>query len=222
MLTLRIFLPPRFEACKALGLMPTAEAPSPRPAPAATAKAHERTRHGRRPIAGTTCRATASVQPPEGSGQRSAGNRNRLKTSIVQKTSRGGTPWRRGSRRRPAWKVRSRTCGAVPRPKAPSPWRSSATRHCLKTGPRPCVPCKPRWSRPPWSGSWRRTRCCPAWGSSLGLAAAHAVHNGLTAAPGTHDYFHGEKVAYGLLVQLVLEGQSRTVLQQRAATSPPK
>ena len=49
---------------------------------------------------------------------------------------------------------------------------------------------------------------------SSGLAAAHAVHNGLTAAPGTHDYFHGEKVAYGLLVQLVLEGQSRTVLQQ--------
>src|SRR5262249_56979810 len=40
---------------------------------------------------------------------------------------------------------------------------------------------------------------------SSGLAAAHAVHNGLTAAPATHDYFHGEKVAYGLLVQLVLE-----------------
>jgi glycerol dehydrogenase len=49
---------------------------------------------------------------------------------------------------------------------------------------------------------------------SSGLAAAHAVHNGLTAAPGTHDSFHGEKVAYGLLVQLVLEGQPRTVLEQ--------
>jgi glycerol dehydrogenase len=49
---------------------------------------------------------------------------------------------------------------------------------------------------------------------SSGLAAAHAVHNGLTAAPGTHTFFHGEKVAYGLLVQLVLEGQSRTVLEQ--------
>jgi glycerol dehydrogenase len=48
---------------------------------------------------------------------------------------------------------------------------------------------------------------------SSGLAAAHAVHNGLTAAPGTHDYFHGEKVAYGLLVQLVLEGQPRSVLE---------
>ncbi len=49
---------------------------------------------------------------------------------------------------------------------------------------------------------------------SSGLAAAHAIHNGLTAAPGTHAYFHGEKVAYGLLVQLVLEGQPRTVVEQ--------
>jgi glycerol dehydrogenase len=49
---------------------------------------------------------------------------------------------------------------------------------------------------------------------SSGLAAAHAVHNGLTAAPGTHAYFHGEKVAYGLLVQLVLEGQPRAVVEQ--------
>jgi glycerol dehydrogenase len=48
---------------------------------------------------------------------------------------------------------------------------------------------------------------------SSGLAAAHAIHNGLTAAPGTHAYFHGEKVAYGLLVQLVLEGQPRPVVE---------
>jgi glycerol dehydrogenase len=49
---------------------------------------------------------------------------------------------------------------------------------------------------------------------SSGLAAAHAVHNGLTAAPATHAFFHGEKVAYGLLVQLVLEGQPRSVVEQ--------
>src|SRR6516162_1783891 len=48
---------------------------------------------------------------------------------------------------------------------------------------------------------------------SSGLAAAHAVHNGLTAAPGTHAFFHGEKVAFGLLVQLVLEGQPRGVVE---------
>lgn len=49
---------------------------------------------------------------------------------------------------------------------------------------------------------------------SSGLAAAHAVHNGLTAAPDTHPYFHGEKVAFGLLVQLVLEGAPRATLEE--------
>ena len=44
---------------------------------------------------------------------------------------------------------------------------------------------------------------------SSGLAAAHAVHNGLTALPATHDFYHGEKVAFGVLTQLVLEGAPR-------------
>ena len=41
---------------------------------------------------------------------------------------------------------------------------------------------------------------------SAGLAAVHAVHDGLTALEPTHDYYHGEKVAFSVLVQLVLEG----------------
>ena len=49
---------------------------------------------------------------------------------------------------------------------------------------------------------------------SSGLAAAHAVHNGLTAAHPTHAYFHGEKVAFGLLVQLVLEGAPRATIDE--------
>jgi glycerol dehydrogenase len=49
---------------------------------------------------------------------------------------------------------------------------------------------------------------------SSGLAAAHAIHNGLTTAPATHEYLHGEKVAFGLLAQLVLEGQPRSVLRR--------
>ena len=49
---------------------------------------------------------------------------------------------------------------------------------------------------------------------SSGLAAAHAIHNGLTTAKATHDYLHGEKVAFGLLAQLVLEGQARSVLHR--------
>jgi len=44
---------------------------------------------------------------------------------------------------------------------------------------------------------------------SAGLAAAHAVHNGLTSVPFTHGMLHGEKVAFGTLVQLMLEAQSQ-------------
>lgn len=40
---------------------------------------------------------------------------------------------------------------------------------------------------------------------SGGLAAAHAIHNGLTVLEEAHHCFHGEKVAFGVLVQLVLE-----------------
>ena len=49
---------------------------------------------------------------------------------------------------------------------------------------------------------------------SSGLAAAHSVHNGLTAAQGTHHYYHGEKVAFGALVQLVLEGKPRSLREE--------
>ncbi|MFN8125505.1 MAG: glycerol dehydrogenase [Candidatus Nanopelagicales bacterium] len=49
---------------------------------------------------------------------------------------------------------------------------------------------------------------------SGGLALAHAVHNGLTALAGTHDRLHGEKVAFGLLVQLVVEGRPAEEIAQ--------
>jgi len=39
---------------------------------------------------------------------------------------------------------------------------------------------------------------------SSGLAAAHAIHNGLTALAATHHYYHGEKVAFGVLAGLHL------------------
>jgi glycerol dehydrogenase len=54
---------------------------------------------------------------------------------------------------------------------------------------------------------------------SSGLAAAHAVHNGLTAAPETHGCFHGEKVAFGVLVQLVLEGTDQKRVEEVLAFS---
>lgn len=42
---------------------------------------------------------------------------------------------------------------------------------------------------------------------SGGLAAAHAIHNGLTVLEETHDLLHGEKVAFGTITQLVLENR---------------
>jgi glycerol dehydrogenase len=41
---------------------------------------------------------------------------------------------------------------------------------------------------------------------SSGLASAHAIHNGLSALPATHSFYHGEKVAFGVLAGLFLTG----------------
>ncbi|MDD5679207.1 MAG: glycerol dehydrogenase [Kiritimatiellae bacterium] len=43
---------------------------------------------------------------------------------------------------------------------------------------------------------------------SSGLAAAHSIHNGLTALKATHSFYHGEKVAFGVLAGLQLAGAS--------------
>ena len=40
---------------------------------------------------------------------------------------------------------------------------------------------------------------------SGGLAAAHAIHNGLTVLEDCHHMYHGEKVAFGTITQLVME-----------------
>ena len=39
---------------------------------------------------------------------------------------------------------------------------------------------------------------------SGGLAASHAIHNGLTVLEQTHQYYHGEKVAFGTVASLFL------------------
>lgn len=49
---------------------------------------------------------------------------------------------------------------------------------------------------------------------SGGLAIAHSVHNGLTVAPETHSFYHGEKVAFGLIVQLVAEKRPASLLRE--------
>ena len=87
----------------------------------------------------------------------------------------------------------------------------------------PCGRFKRKSSPRRWNDSWKRTRCCQGLGSSLpGLAAAHAIHNGLTTAKGTHPYLHGEKVAFGLLAQLVLEGQASLGAASRIDALQPR
>ncbi len=49
---------------------------------------------------------------------------------------------------------------------------------------------------------------------SSGLAACHSVHNGLTVLEETHHFFHGEKVAFGAIVQLVLENAPQDELMR--------
>lgn len=43
------------------------------------------------------------------------------------------------------------------------------------------------------------------------IAGAHSIHNGITQLPNMHHILHGEKVAYGILVQLMLENQSAEI-----------
>ncbi|MGB3202565.1 MAG: iron-containing alcohol dehydrogenase family protein [Nodosilinea sp.] len=54
-------------------------------------------------------------------------------------------------------------------------------------------------------------------GAQCRTVAAHAVHNGLTQLPASHGILHGEKVAYGILVQLRLEEMGGNTTLARAA-----
>lgn len=48
---------------------------------------------------------------------------------------------------------------------------------------------------------------------SSGLAAAHSIHNGLTALEETHAFYHGEKVAFGTLAGLHLTDASPSEME---------
>lgn len=49
---------------------------------------------------------------------------------------------------------------------------------------------------------------------SGGLAAPHSIHNGLTRLDGTHDYYHGEKVAIGVLASLFLTDRPKSLIEE--------
>jgi glycerol dehydrogenase len=49
---------------------------------------------------------------------------------------------------------------------------------------------------------------------SNGAAAAHAINDGLTAIPTKEIYYHGEKVAFGVLCELVIENISDEIVNE--------
>lgn len=49
---------------------------------------------------------------------------------------------------------------------------------------------------------------------SGGLASCHAIHNGLTALEETHSYWHGEKVAIGVLASLFLTDKPKDMIDE--------
>ena len=49
---------------------------------------------------------------------------------------------------------------------------------------------------------------------SAGLAGAHAIHNGMTVLEECHSMYHGEKVAFGTIAQLVLENVPEEELEE--------
>jgi glycerol dehydrogenase len=49
---------------------------------------------------------------------------------------------------------------------------------------------------------------------SNGASGAHAFHDGLTALKECHSYFHGEKVGFGVLCQLVLENRDKSEIEE--------
>ena len=49
---------------------------------------------------------------------------------------------------------------------------------------------------------------------SAGLASAHSIHNGLTRLEATHRFFHGEKVAIGVLAGLFLADRPGQVIDE--------
>ena len=53
-------------------------------------------------------------------------------------------------------------------------------------------------------------------GEASKLAAAHAIHNALTLLPGSKRSLHGEILAFGILVQRVLDGVPPEAVRERA------
>jgi glycerol dehydrogenase len=51
---------------------------------------------------------------------------------------------------------------------------------------------------------------------NCGVSAAHGIHDGLTVLDETHGFYHGEKVAFGVLCLLMLEGRPLAEIEEIA------
>ena len=49
---------------------------------------------------------------------------------------------------------------------------------------------------------------------SGGLAGSHAIHNGFCVLPETSAYYHGEKVAFGMLASLFLTDKPQEMIEE--------
>lgn len=63
------------------------------------------------------------------------------------------------------------------------------------------------------SGAGNMTGMKPAL-SAFSLAGAHAIHNGFTVLSECHHLYHGEKVAFGTLTQMILENMDMAEIQK--------
>ena len=54
---------------------------------------------------------------------------------------------------------------------------------------------------------------------SIGIAAAHGLHNAMTVAPSTHACLHGEKVSFGTMTLLALENDPHSEYEEAARFS---
>ena len=129
-----------------------------------------------------------------------------------------------GDGRRPGDLVRSaglcvvssqKSPGRSARPAVHWPWPNYATGPSSKMGSRPWKPRGRGRSLRLLNVLSRPTHSFRGWASNLRASRRPtSIHNGLTVAPQVHAFYHGEKVAFGTLVQLVLENGATSEMEQ--------
>lgn len=83
----------------------------------------------------------------------------------------------------------------------------------LEDGPAAKIACESQAVTPAFSRIVEANTLLSGIGfESGGLAAAHSIHNGMTALAETHGYYHGEKVAFGVLAGLQLSDARPAVM----------